>query len=109
MQVRLKVSENVWVEANGDTQTDVFEQLSSMQEVFGSTTCGKCKSTDVQFVVRDVDENKYFELRCKKCFARLSFGQHKKGGGLFPKRKDGDKYLPDGGWLKWNKEKQVNE
>ena len=29
----------------------------------------------------------------------------KKGGGLFPKRKDGDTWLPDGGWQKWNPRK----
>ena len=33
------------------------------------------------------------------CGAKLAFGSMKKGGGLFPKRKDGDTWLPDNGWL----------
>jgi hypothetical protein len=38
-----------------------------------------------------------------KCGARLSFGVHKKGGGLFPKRKDNEgNWLSDNGWVKWN-------
>ena len=37
------------------------------------------------------------------CGAKLAFGANKKGGGLFPKRKDADgNWLPDGGWQKWN-------
>jgi hypothetical protein len=32
---------------------------------------------------------------------------HKKGGGLFPKRKDkDDKWLPDAGWMKWDADKK---
>ena len=42
-------------------------------------------------------------MRCMDCGARLAFGSHKKGGGMFPKRKDADgNYLPDRGWQKWN-------
>jgi hypothetical protein len=34
----------------------------------------------------------------------------KKGGGLFPKRKDKDgNWLPDRGWVKWNSKTQQNE
>jgi len=42
-------------------------------------------------------------MRCVECSAKLGLGVHKKGGGLFPKRKDADgKYLPDNGWQRWN-------
>ncbi len=86
-----------------DTQKDLFNQLASFQEVFGQTTCGKCGSENVRFVVRNVDDNEYYELRCVDCGARLAFGVNKKGGGLFPKRKDGDgNWLPNNGWTKWN-------
>lgn len=91
------------VELEGESQKDVFEALSKFQEVFDETNCGKCGSENLRFIVRNVEDNLYYELRCMDCGARLSFGVHKKGGGLFPKRKDNDgKWLPDNGWLKWN-------
>jgi len=70
-----------------DTQKDLFSQLASFQEVFGQTTCGKCGSDNVRL-----------------------FGVNKKGGGLFPKRKDGEgNWLPDGGWVKWNSQTKTVE
>jgi hypothetical protein len=88
---------------DSDTPKDLFGQIAAFQEVFGQCECGKCGSDDVRFVVRNVDDNQYYELRCQACAARLSFGLNKKGGGMFPKRKDGDgNWLPDGGWMKWN-------
>lgn len=99
----------VSVELEGDGQRDIFEQISRFQEVFEEASCGKCGSENIKFVVRNVDDNMYYELRCADCGARLSFGAHKKGGGLFPKRKDGDNWLPNGGWVKWNPETERNE
>jgi ribosomal protein L40E len=98
------------VELEGDSQKDLFEAISKFQEVFDETSCGKCGSENLRFVVRNVEDNLYYELRCLDCGARLSFGVHKKGGGLFPKRKDNDgKWLPDGGWLKWNPKTEQSE
>ena len=97
------------VEFEGESQKDLFGQIASFQEVFEETQCGKCGSENLKFVVRTVDENDYYELRCLDCGARLSFGVHKKGGGLFPKRKDKDTWLPNRGWVKWNPETQKNE
>jgi hypothetical protein len=123
MKVQVKVAPRVFVEADGKTQTEIFESLASLQEVFGSfSTCGKCKSDDLRFVVRtDNEDNKYYELHCRKCFARLAFGQNKgeKAGTLFPHVRENKKgsimglepgtYLPDGGWLRWNKQKGKSE
>lgn len=120
MKVQVKVAPKVIVEAEADTHVDLFEQISSLQEVFGQHKCGKCGCEKLRFVVRtDKDDNKYYELACQnfECKAKLAFGAHKKGGGLFPKRKESENqslaggtveagaYLPSNGWLRYNKQK----
>tara|TARA_Y100001938_G_scaffold145561_1_gene222497 strand:+ start:2524 stop:2853 length:330 start_codon:yes stop_codon:yes gene_type:complete len=96
-------SGKISVEFDCDTQKELFAQLASFQEVFCETKCGKCGSENLKFVVRQVDGNEYHEIRCLDCGAKLQFGVNKKGGALFPKRKDGDgNWLPDKGWTKWN-------
>jgi len=103
-------NQRITVEVEGDSQRDLFSEIGKVQEVFEQDTCGKCGNDDVKFVVRTVDDNQYHELRCVSCGARLSFGANKKGGGLFPKRKDGEgNWLPDGGWVKWNPKTEKNE
>lgn len=105
----------IGVEVEGNTQSAVFEEIARFQEVFESNTCGKCKSANVQFVVRSAldpktkKNNKYYEYRCNGCRAKLALGMHLEGGGLFPKRKDGDEWLPDSGWVRWNPETKSNE
>jgi len=87
----------------GETVRELWKQIAIFQEVFGETTCGKCGSENLRFVVRENDGNEYYELRCLDCGAKLAFGVMKKGGGLFPRRKDSDgNWLPDRGWTKWN-------
>lgn len=98
------------VEFDAETQTDLFEQLAYFQEVFGETGCGKCGSENLRFQVRNVEDNLYYEIRCLDCGAKLAFGAMKKGGRLFPRRKNKDgEWLPDRGWVKWNKETQQEE
>lgn len=108
------------VELESDSQAGLFKEIASFQEIFEINTCGKCGCSDIQYVVRkDSEENEYFELRCNSetggpngtpCRARFSLGQNKKPkGSLFPKRKDGEKYLNDGGWLRWNSKTQTSE
>ena len=98
------------VELEGDSQRDIFAEISKFQEVFEEDTCGKCGSDNIKFVVRNVADNLYYELRCADCGARLAFGSMKKGGGLFPKRKDAEgNWLPDRGWVKWNPKTEKNE
>lgn len=120
MQVQLKVAPNVIVTAEGEKETEIFEQLASLQEVFGQAAkCGKCQCTDLRFVVRqNKDEDKFYELRCqnRNCRAVLAFGCHKKpAGGLFPKKKgepgaDGKPtYLPNDGWQTYNPQTQQKE
>lgn len=102
MEVTKKVG-SLTITFEAETQKEVFKYLSSLEEVFGETKCGKCGSENLRFVVRENDGNEYYELRCLDCGAKLAFGVNKKGGGLFPKRKDAEgNWLPDKGWTKWN-------
>lgn len=105
MKVKYKVNDKLEFELEGSGQKEVFKELAMIQEIFGEEKCGLCGSSNIKFVVRNVEGNDYYELRCADCGAVLAFGQHKKGGTLFPKRKDDDgNYLPSKGWHKWNKE-----
>jgi hypothetical protein len=116
MKVTMQVTPKIKVEFESTAQTDMFKQLSELQEVFGEERCGKCKANNLKFVVRTVKENNYYELRCQKCNAVFSFGIHRSTGNtLFPKRRDNDDgevtgepngWLPDNGWLKWDPEQK---
>ena len=81
----------------------LFRQLSALQGAFeAESECGLCKSKEIIYNVRVHDENEYFELICTACGAQFGFGQHKKGGSIFAKRKDENgKPLPARGWYKW--------
>ena len=107
MKVKYKVSDKLEFELEGAGQKEVFKELALIQEIFGEEKCGVCGSQNIKFVVRNVEGNDYYELRCSDCGSILAFGQHKKGGTLFPKRKEDDgKYLPNRGWHKWTKDEK---
>lgn len=92
------VNGRMMFEVSGESAKDIFEQIANVQEVFDADSkCGCCDSANIKFRVRQVDDYTFYELVCADCHARLSFGQNKKGGGLFPKRK-----AEDGGWLSNN-------
>lgn len=100
----------VSVEVEADTQKEIFKQLALFQEVFDESKCGKCKSENLRFVVRTVEDNDYYELRCLDCGAKLAFGVNKTGGTLFPKRKDDEgNYKGVRGWVKWNHDTKREE
>ena len=122
MKVELRANDRLTIAAEGDSHTELFEELAGLQEVFGEEKCGKCHGSNFRFQVRkDEDENKYYELRClgydekakKYCNAKLAYGCHKKGGGLFPKRKeevDGKSvYKGSNGWVRWNPDTKKEE
>lgn len=109
-------------EVEAETHQDLWEKLAELDELYSgdNLTCrkqGKGETKNVKFVVRtDDSDNKYYELQSNEPFghqlhrARKAFGAHKKGGGLFPKRKDSSgNYLPDDGWTIWNKQTQQEE
>lgn len=124
MKIQVKVTPKVLIEAEGNTHTELFAQIAELQEIFGQGKCGKCECEDLRFVVREVDGNSFYELRCQnpKCRAVLSFGQNKDGakkGNLFPHIKENKKgtimglepgtYLPNGGWLRYDAKTQKKE
>lgn len=105
MKINYRVNDRLVFEIEGAGQKEIFKELATIQEIFGESHCGLCNKSNLKFIVRNVEGNDYYELRCSDCGATLAFGQHKKGGTLFPKRKDDDgKWLPNKGWYKWNKE-----
>lgn len=106
MKLTYKVNERLAFELEAAGQKEVFKELAVIQEVFGENSCGACNKENIKFIVRNVEGNDYYELKCNDCGAILAFGQHKKGGTLFPKRKDDENnWLPHKGWHKWTKDK----
>lgn len=95
MQIQV-TSNSITISAEGNTQKELFERIAELQEVFTGESCGAC-GADSRFMVREVDGNKFYELACVKCHAKLSFGQHKSGGKLFPVRfqRKGKEYIKD--------------
>jgi hypothetical protein len=104
MQVDYRVSNDMKVSFDATTHKEIFGTLAKIGEVFGNGKCQKCGNTDLKYVVRNVEDNDFYELRCNnmKCRAKLHFGVKKKGDELFPKRKNDDGYLADGGWVIYN-------
>lgn len=102
MKARYKANDKLEFELEGAGQKELFKELATIQEIFGEEKCGHCGKPNIRYLVRNVEDNNYYELKCQDCGAVLSFGQHKKGGTLFPKRKDDEgNYIPNKGWYKW--------
>ncbi len=82
----------------------LFRSLATIQSSLeAESECGICKSKEILYSVRVHDESEYFELICSSCGSQFGFGQHKKGGTLFPKRKnEKGENLPNRGWYKWS-------
>ena len=92
---------NFALELEYETIKDLFEKVASFEEIFGQNTICKCGNESTRPSVRVVDDNSYYERKCDKCGKSFSFGQHKKGGSLFPKWEKG--------WNKWNAEAVAQE
>ena len=88
---------NLLLKVSGESVRAVFKEIAHVAEVFDvEQACGLCNSAHVRFRARTVDSNDFFELACMDCGGRLSYGQHKTGGTLFPKRKEGQN-----GWTRY--------
>ena len=115
MEILYKVSDKLNIKFDAAGQKEIFSGLSQLSEIFGIDRCGACGNDNIRFVVRQATKgNKkfdFYELHCQnpKCRSRLAFGQHSENGTLFPKRKDGDSYLPNNGWVKYKKEEEADD
>jgi hypothetical protein len=107
MKAIATISPTLTLELEAKDHKELFEEMAVAQEIFGHSKCGKCQSSDVKYVTREVDDYKFYEVHCNKCHARLSFGVNKKGGTLFPKRKDADgKYIENNGWTVYQQKQE---
>lgn len=124
MKALIPLNNGITVEVDGDTSQDCFRQVAAFQETFNDTKCGLCDSTNLLYVVRKVEDNEFFELRCIDCYAKLTFGSAKNTKALYPKRyvtdakgkairDDKGKAVPLGkkenGWIKWNPKTEKEE
>ena len=109
MELIRKLSNKNTIKVEGATQKELFEAVAAQTEVFSIDTCGACNSDEVSYLVREAGEGKklfkFYELVCRKCRAKLAFGQHSSGDTLFPKKKDDDgNWLSNNGWIVYKKE-----
>ncbi len=107
MNVVLKYK-NLEMTVTGTTELELVENLARVQDVFCNDECGLCGSNNIVWQVRNVEDNKYYELICRECWAKLPFGVHRDGKTLFPKRsmseeEAGKHEVGKRGWRKWLK------
>jgi len=78
------------IKVEAETQKELFLKVSQAADVFDAQEeCGECKSKMIRPRVRELEKGSYYELICESCGAQFSFGQHKNGGTIFPKHKEG--------------------
>lgn len=88
-----RVTKSLQVEFEVATDKEAFKVLASLDECFGITSCGKCKSEDIMFILRSNKKGHQFpEMKCRKCHYKLAFGQNLEGGSVFPRLRYHDKH-----------------
>jgi hypothetical protein len=124
MKVTQTLENGITIHAEGENTIEVFEQLAELTEVFGEPNAVKGGETAPYiFRVRTVGTDKFYELYSAKLKgAKLLYGCSKEAKKLYPKRMKTDNkgkaikgddgkgiYLPDRGWVRWNRETGQNE
>lgn len=125
MKLLVNTGQGLTIQAEGETTKDLFKQIALVQKTFEDNVCGLCESRNLQYVFREAKGYEFYELRCKDCRGKLSFGNPKADeGNLYPKRfktddkgnalkDENDRAIPLGskknGWVKWNPEEQREE
>lgn len=106
-KVQIKISPTTIIEADGNSQVEVWDNLASLSEVFGEAKCGLC-SGPVIFTTRQARDYTFREVKCtdQKCGAALNLFA-RDDGGLWIVRTNKDK-TPKGknGWTIYRKENQ---
>lgn len=108
MQCRVPVGKYEFL-IEEDTQADMFAAIVSAEEVFGQGKCEACGNTDVKLNRRIVEDNSFYEVVCQnpKCKAKLAMSQNKKGGGLYPNRRNKEgAIVGKWGWAKYEPKKE---
>lgn len=91
MSMSIEIKQAIGTGTTVTISADKIKEAVELAAFFGDlpSRCGKCDCTELTFTVRRPETYVYYGMRCKKCLAEFSFGQHKEGGGLFPKFSDG--------------------
>ena len=76
------------VEVQAETVKDLFRQVAQLEMAFGvDPACKLCHNGIGRRNYRVTgDQYAWFELVCGNCGGVLTFGQHKTGGTLYPKK-----------------------
>ena len=86
-KLQTKLGNNtIMVEA--DNVKDLIKEVSFFNEL--PCNCGNCKSANLGFRHRLVQQNDFYEIICRDCGYTFKLGQHKQPlNTLFPKYTDG--------------------
>lgn len=99
MKVTYQVTPRLTFEVEGDHQKDVFKKLAQIDAIFGINMCPMTKSTNLKFVVKEVDGNEYYEIHDRdNPGVMMQFGQHKTGNTMFPRKNKESGHV----WFKWS-------
>jgi hypothetical protein len=122
MKIIYKINEGVSLELDAPKLQDAIKIMTEIREAIGHERCGKCQNEETYPRHRTAENNDFFEIHCPKCFAVLPLGTSKENQMLYKKRMQTDskgkstkdangkaQYLPNNGWLKYNKETKTME
>lgn len=82
---------------------EAFDHVATVQSIFEHEKCGACGDTSIACNVREPQKGqRYFELVCQSCNARLDVHQNLDNVGLYITRKDKNGQIKGvNGWYIW--------